>query len=497
MSRKDNKPDILIELGDSIATRILNALTKRDTQQEIPQGSVILGEAQDLYYPDKLSPVVISPKERSKHCYIAGSTGSGKTKLIEHMIRSDIQLGNGFCLIDPHGDLSLNILKYIANLPQDSFDPSCFILVEPFDRQYSIGFNPLEVPKNVPVYSHILELMRVFRKIWGDRAWGPRMDELLRNSLVTLAENQLTLLEARALLTESNFRKALINRTTNQEVKEYWIYRYNSLSERMQGMYREPVLNKVSVFVTDPNIRYMVGQTKSTLNFRDIMDEGKWVILNLSKGFLKENSYLLGGLFLTKLQMAAMSRADIPEEKRRPFNVYIDEFQNFSTKEFEVILSEARKYRLVLHLAHQNVDQIHRELRASILANVWLQIFFRLSHRDAALLADEINPKNKQEVIRKFTDLHTREAYIKIKGQEPRLMQTAYVEEAKASDSQVEVIRNLSRQCHARKRTEIEKEIQARRASIESIDFSQEEVSETLKISPLNSEEFEEGQNAW
>ena len=397
-------------------------------------------------------------------------------------------------MIDPHGDLSLNILKYIAHLPQDSFDPNRFILVEPFNPETSVGFNPVEVPENVPVYSHILELMRVFRKIWGDRAWGPRMDELLRNSLVTLAENQLTLLEARALLAESSFRQALINRITNQEVKEYWTYRYNALSERMQGTYREPVLNKISAFVTDPNIRHMVGQTKSTLNFREIMDEEKWVILNLSKGYLKENSFLLGGLFLTKLQMAAMSRADIPEETRRPFNVYIDEFQNFSTREFEVILSEARKYKLVLHMANQNVDQIPRELRASILANVWLQIFFRLSYQDANLLASEINPKNKQEVIRRLTDLHTREAYIKIKGQEPRLMRTVYVEEAKANSSQVQVIRDLSHQCHARRRTEIEQEIQARRALIESGDTGQEKSAESIKISPLDLAELEEGQ---
>jgi len=227
----------------------------------------------------------------------------------------------------------------------------------------------------------------------------------------------------------------------------------------MQATYREPILNRLSVFLSSPSIRSIVGQAKSTIDFRQIMDKRKWLLVNLSKGKLKGNAYLLGGLIIAKLQLAALSRVDQPEEKRTPFYLAVDEFQNFLGEDFETILSEARKYGLGLVLAHQNIDQLNKKLKAAILGNVATQVFFRLSNHDAAALSSELSQKEKPMIQRRLIDLKVREAYLKRKGERARIMKTVFVPDPKGSSEAVENVKYLSFSRYGRLRPQVEKEI--------------------------------------
>jgi hypothetical protein len=444
--------------------------SQKSKDKDFLNSGPLLGLAQHPYDPGKREKVFFPERDRLKHIYILGSTGSGKTKLIESFIRQDILGGQGFALIDAHGDLSQNILKYLAYLAsgEDSLSfleclSEKLILIEPFNPQAAIGFNPLEANEKTSPFSISAEFMGIFKKIWQDAHWGPRMEELLRNAFITLSESGLTLLEAVPLLTNAAFREKLVQSLGHGEVKDYWVFRYGSLSDRMQAQYREPVLNRLSVFTADPSVRLMIGQAKSSLDFRKIMDEGKWLIINLSKGHLRENLYLLGALFVAKLKLSAMSRVDLPENARLPFTVYVDEFQNFIGEDFETILSEARKYGLSLCLAHQNLNQVDLRLRASILGNVATQIFFRLSHHDASALSAELDPREKPLIERRLIDFRVGQAYLKRKGEKPRLLRTMHVPEVKDCGQLIPMIKDLSLANYARPKKEVEEEIERRR----------------------------------
>ncbi len=433
---------------------------------------LLLGTATQPYDRRKWEQVFLPGRDRLKHIYVLGATGTGKSKLIESFIRQDILENRGCALLDPHGDLCQNILRYLASIVTASRDRlSIFeylnkklVLVEPFNQQSCIGFNPLEARDTSP-FSLAVELIKIFRKIWQGAYWGPRMEELFRCTLTTLSENNLTLLEAVPLLTDPSFREKMMEKLTGDEVRDYWLYRYNPLSEAMKGMFRDPVLNRISVFTSDPNIRLMVGQARSTIDFRKIMDGGKWLIINLSKGHMRENIYLLGGLLIAKLKMAAITRVDLSEERRRLFTTYIDEFQNFG-EDFQSILPEARKYGLSLCLAHQNLDQVDKELLASILANAATQIIFRISHHDSVYLSSELDPREKPMIERKLIDFQTGQAYLKRKGEKPRLLRTTYVSPLRDDEETIDIIRDLSVSNFARPRREIMEEITQRRNSL-------------------------------
>jgi hypothetical protein len=227
----------------------------------------------------------------------------------------------------------------------------------------------------------------------------------------------------------------------------------------MQATYREPILNRLSVFLSDPTIRLMVGTRESTINFRHIMDQGHWLLVNLSKGRLKSNAHLLGAFLIAKLQLCALSRVDVPQDKRTPFFLYVDEFQNFVGDDFETILSEARKYALGLTLAHQNLDQIDRKLRSAILGNTLAQVFFRTSNQDATTLAAEIGQREKAIIQRKLVNLKQREAFFKKKGEPARLMTTTFVPPVNVAQKDVQELITRSMACHARARKEVEHEI--------------------------------------
>jgi len=464
----------------------------------IPDDALLLGTGAHPHHRKRKIPMYITPNQRAKHIYTVGATGAGKTKFLEGLIRQDIRMGNGFGAIDCHGDLVSDVTRHLSTLPPYSNVPEAsyhsftyerVVLIDPTDGRYSIVFNPLEVIEGVRPYAQALELLGVFKKIWG--YWGPRMDELMRNVLVTLAGSGLTLLEVQPLLTDDDFRADLVRTLANEEARRYWLERYDPLSPAMKSQYSEPVLNKTQAFVADPAIRNIISGRKSTVNFRDIMDQGKILLVNLSKGTLKENAMLLGALLVAKIQMAALSRADIPQEQRRPWYLYVDEFQNFATESFAEILSEARKYGLSLVMAHQNLDQLNDVLRASIMANVGTQVYFGVSKNDAVKLASEISLSGRRNIVSTLTQQNTREAYLKVRGQLPMPIQTPYVSQARYDPDRVELVRRCAIRAYCRPREEAGNQVEPGLRNFNRVGGGTEDEFEP-KFAPEG--EFQEGQ---
>jgi hypothetical protein len=269
--------------------------------------------------------VIWREADRPMHLAIMGLSGVGKSYLLENLIRQDIQHGTGFVLFDVHGDLADNVVAFLAEQTGKNRDLAHkVVIIEPFDPAASVGFNPLEQAESTSAYSQAQELAHVLRMHWETKRFGPRSEELLRHSLYTLAVNNLTLLELPALLTITSFREKLLKSVSDSAVLDYWRGRYESLSDGMQVVVREPLLTRVSAFLSDPQIREIVGQQKSTFSFRDALKKALWVVVNLSKGKLgDENSSVLGSLFFTKLKLDVMAQAKVPEKDRRLFAVYV------------------------------------------------------------------------------------------------------------------------------------------------------------------------------
>jgi len=330
--------------------------------------------------------VQVSVEALRSHAYIVGGTGTGKSRLLRLLIEQDIAAGHGLCLIDPHGDLCDALIGYLATLPDTHPALSRTVLIDPTAPEWAVGFNPLDIPEGEEVFPHVLELLNVFEKLWGD-SWGARMEDLMRNSFITLAEQGKTLLDVPQLLTDELFRDQLVEGVRSPAAKSYWEDRFGNLTARTRAEWVESTLNKVSTFISDPWIRDMVGQTHSTVQLRQWMDDGVITLVNLAKGRLKRNSDLVGAMFVAKIQEAALSRVDLPETQRRGYRLIVDEFQNYATRSFEEILSEARKYGLCLMMANQTLTQLERTLLASVLGNCQAQIYFRCNRHDAETLA--------------------------------------------------------------------------------------------------------------
>ena len=330
--------------------------------------------------------VRVSLRALANHGYVVGGTGTGKSRLLRVLIEQDIAACHGLCVIDPHGDLCEALARYLLILPRDHPALDRVVLIDPTAPQWAVGFNPLEVPPGDDPYPHVLELITVFEKLWKD-AWGARMEDIMRNSFITLAEHGLTLLEMPKLLTDPDFRAPLVADLQSVEARSYWLDRFEPLAARTKAEWIESSLNKVSSFISDPWIRDMVGQAHSTIDLRTWMDQGAITLVNLSKGRLKRNSDLIGALLVSKVQEAAMSRVDLPEGQRRSYRLYVDEFQNYATKSFEEILSEARKYGLSIVMANQTLAQLEKTLLSSVLGNCQVQCYFRCNRQDADILA--------------------------------------------------------------------------------------------------------------
>jgi hypothetical protein len=338
----------------------------------------------------------IRDEDRKIHFYVVGASGTGKSKFLEFLIRQDIAKGNGFGVIDPHGDLVEDVKGYLAlTLPKEVLEEKV-VLIDPTDQNYTVAFNPLEKLEGISSAEIAAELVEAFKKIWID-AWGARMEDLLRNTLIALIEAELTLDNLPRFLIDDDFRENVLERVTHPIAKKYF-QRFNALAPRTREEWMESTLNKVNAFLSDDRIREIFSYQKSSFNLREIMDNKKILLIKLDRGRLKENGDLLGSLLMTKIRMAAFSRSDIPREKRVPFYLYIDEFQNFATEEFIDTLSEARKYGLVLIMAHQNLSQLPRQLQDSVLTNCGIQCYFRVCRRDAEILAKEAFETTGMEV---------------------------------------------------------------------------------------------------
>ncbi len=386
--------------------------------------------------------------------YIIGKTGTGKSTLMENMVISDVRDGNGLALIDPHGDLAEDVLSFAPKRRVKDI-----IYFNPADLEHPIPFNPLESAHRD--YHHLIAsgLISVFRKIWPD-FWGPRLEHILRHSTLTLLEHpNATLLDIPRLLTDKEFRKGVVGRISNQQVREFWFLEFEKYSAWLKSEATSPILNKVGQFLTSIPLKNIVGQKENTFRLRSAMDEGKVLIVNLAKGKIgEENCSLLGAMIVTRIWLAAMSRANIPERERRPFYLYVDEIHNFLTQSFADILSEARKYGLNLTLAHQYMEQLDEKMKGAIFGNVGTIISFRVGIEDARYLAGEFYPVfNENDLV----NLPNHHIYLKLvidgATSQPFSAVTLAPPERKAS-YRAEII-ELSRKRYTKTRKEVEREI--------------------------------------
>lgn len=363
---------------------------------------VVLPETQD-----SLSPIAatnfrghntmfgVPRSDRGRHLYIIGQTGTGKSGMLELLTISDIYSPYGFAVIDPHGDYAQAILRRIpAERAAD------VVYFNPADTDFPMGFNPLEVPDPKLRTHTASELIGVIKRIF-ENSWGPRLEYILRYSILALLDfPEATMLDITRILTEKKFRNEVLSYVNDPVVRNFWQIEFASWNEKFMTEAVAPILNKVGAFTANPLVRNIIGQPKSSFNIRQIMDERKILIVNLSRGLVGEdNAALLGSLLVTKVQMAAMSRADIPGEQRTPFYLYVDEFQNFATDSFATILSEARKYGLNLTVANQYTAQMMQEVKDAVFGNVGSIIAFRTSADDARVMMKYFEPKFEEHDI--------------------------------------------------------------------------------------------------
>ena len=335
----------------------------------------------------------IRTDDRRRHFYCIGKTGMGKSNLMENMAIQDIQAGRGIAYVDPHGEGAEKLLDFI---PASRINDVVYF--NPADLDYPIAFNVME--KVDFRYRHLIAggLMGVFKKVWPD-VWSARMEYILNNTILALLEYpDSTLLGVNRMLADIEYREKVVAKVTDPMVKSFWVTEYARYTQRYEIEATAAIQNKVGQFISNPLIRNLIGQIKSTIDMRDIMDTEKIFIMDLSKGRIGEdNSHLLGALLITRLQLAAMSRIDIQEAERKDFYLYVDEFQNFVTESFANILSEARKYRLNLTLGHQYIAQMvtgqDSKVRDAVFGNVGTLAVFRVGAEDAEFLEREFTPE--------------------------------------------------------------------------------------------------------
>jgi energy-coupling factor transporter ATP-binding protein EcfA2 len=347
---------------------------------------------------NKKVPFGIKAKDRTRHVYVIGKTGMGKSTLLENMAVQDIKNGEGMAFIDPHGKTAELLLEYI---PEHRIKDVVYFA--PFDVEHPISFNVLESVDPDKRHLVVAGLMSTFKKIWQD-AWSARMEYILTNTLLALLEYpDTTLLGVNRMLSDKDYRKKVVDNITDVSVKSFWVDEFAKYTERMAAESVPAIQNKIGQFTANPLIRNMIGQSKSSFDIRNMMDNKKIMIINLSKGKIGEsNANLLGGMLITKIYLGAMSRADVPDRvlKTLPnFYLFVDEFQNFANESFADILSEARKYKLNLTIAHQYIEQMEEEVRSAVFGNVGTMIVFRVGAFDAEVLEKEFAPQFTMEDI--------------------------------------------------------------------------------------------------
>jgi hypothetical protein len=360
---------------------------------------VLIGRSEDAFHPGK--PVYIVPAARRRHLALFGGTGSGKSTLLRNMIAEDIAAGHGVTVVDPHGQLVEDILE--NHIPRHRTND--VIYFNPKDRERAFALNMLECRRPSQRGLIVSNVIGIFKKLWAD-SWGPRLEDILRNGLYALIEqpSPVSILALPKLLTDQAYRTRILSRTQNLVVLDF----FHSTYERWQNSFREeaisPVLNKIRAFTTDPLLRAIIGQTRSSFDFREAMDERKIILCDLSKGAIgADNAMLLGSLVVMQEKLAALSRADIRESERVPHLLFAEEAQNF-IGDFESILAETRKYNLVLAVATQGIESLSRETAAAIFTNAANLITFRVSNADAERFKDEFAMAYPGAVIQDLPD---------------------------------------------------------------------------------------------
>lgn len=425
-----------------------------------PQKEVVFFGKTDFRGADRIFGIKRS--DRRQHMYVIGKTGTGKTTLLRNLVIQDIANGEGVCVVDPHGEFVEDLLKMI---PKDRIDDVVYF--NPGDPDFHIGFNPLETSD--PKYKHLVAsgLMAIFTKIWAG-VWSPRMEYILNNCVLALLDTpDSTLLGIPRLLVDKEFRSKVVANIKDPVVKAFWSTEYEAWKDQYRNEAIAPIQNKVGQFLSVTLVRNIVGQPKSTIDFFEIMNSGKILLVNVSKGRIGEdNSALLGAMVITKIQLSAMDRIRVPEDERVDFYLYVDEFQNFATDSFANILSEARKYRLCLTMAHQYIGQlvtdVSTKVRDAIFGNVGTQLIMRVGAADADFLAKELEPEfTPQDMV----NMPNRKIYLKlmVDGVTSRPFSASTLPPVKTqfdAATEEDVIKT-SRKRYARPRFAVEEEINA------------------------------------
>lgn len=407
---------------------------------------------------NKRIPFGIKAKDRSRHMYLIGKTGMGKSTLLENLAVQDLRNGNGVCFIDPHGKTADLLLEYV---PKERIKDVLYFA--PFDTDFPISFNVMEDVGYDKRHLVVSGLMSTFKKIWQD-AWSARMEYILSNTLLALLEYpDSTLLSVNKMLSDKNFREKVVENIKDASVKSFWVDEFAKYTERFAAEATPAIQNKIGQFTSNPLIRNIVGQPKSSFDIRELMDERKIVIINLSKGRIGEvNAQLLGSMIVTKIYLAAMSRADANEDelKKLPnFYLFVDEFQSFANESFADILSEARKYKLNLTITHQYIEQMPEEVRSAVFGNVGTLITFRVGAGDAEYLEKEFAPVF---VAQDIVNLGFTQIYLNLMidgiGSQPFSAKTL-PPIAKPTESFVKEILEFSREKFSKPREEVENRV--------------------------------------
>jgi hypothetical protein len=444
----------------AIVSNVVNTTSKRAPAPDIlPSVGIVRPQDMSVFgmtnYRNDGKQFGLKRLDRRRHLYVVGKTGSGKSRLLELLLISDIQSGQGCCLLDPHGDLADELLKYV---PKERIKDVVYI--SPSDRDFPIGFNPLEAVEDHEMRQHLsVFFIAIFKKLFA-ATWNPQMEHLIRYITLALLETpDSNILGIPRILSDTTYRQQVVMQIKDPVVKSFWTNEFPGFNEKYSSIAVVPILNKVGQFISNPTVRNMIGQQKNALDFEKFMNEGKIVLINVSKGKLgDDNAALLGSMFITKIQQAALARARIEEDKRRDFYFYVDEFQNFATDAFSSILSEARKYHLDLTIAHQYIAQLPDEVKATAFGNVGSMIVFAVGGDDAAYLAKEFSPVfTPNDMI----NLNTREMYVKmsVDGKLTTPFSAVTLSVPKPTfDYSIEII-DKSRTTYARNKVQVENEI--------------------------------------
>lgn len=427
----------------------------------------------------------IKKEDKFRHMYIVGKTGTGKSTFISNMVKSDIQNNQWVCLLDPHGDLIDTVLEHI---PQHRIND--VILFDVSDSDFPIGFNLLQAENEDEKNRIASGVVATFYKLF-EHSWGPRLEYILRNVVLSIIDYpNATIMHILRVLIDKNFRIEVVSHIKDEVVKKFWTNEFDKRNDRQREEAIGPITNKIGQFLSSRVVRNIFGQPRTKLNIRKVMDEGKILLVNLSKGKIwEDNSTMIGSLLTTKIQIDAMSRADIPMHERKDFYLYIDEFQNFATKSFATILSEARKYKLSLIVANQFTAQLDEDIRDAIFGNVGTMMSFTLGKDDADIISGQyknIVSANDLISLPMFT------AYIKLMvdgiNSDPFSMRTMPLTTPDGSLELIDKIRKQSRQRYAMEKKELEKLMDARSKKSFTI---QEKIAEKAKLEGLGLNELE------